>query len=77
MHRAEDATGNDVGAQLPRSPIHYIIIDCSPMSYLDAPAISTLSQVIEEYKTVDVTVFLSGCKGKQINTILQYGMNSW
>ena len=46
---------NNVEAQLspesvhpyikPTADISHIVIDCSPMSYLDAPGISTLAQV--------------------------------
>ena len=51
----------------PTSSISHVIVDCSSMSYVDAPGMSTLSQAIEEYANVGVTVLLAGCKGTSLS----------
>ncbi|XP_064607469.1 prestin-like [Liolophura sinensis] len=59
---AEISEDTTVHPTIPQAPISHIIIDCSSMAYLDTMGIQALSQVISEYKNVDVTVFLAQCK---------------
>ena len=62
-----DATPAPACLVKPTSSISHVIVDCSSMSYVDAPGMSTLSQAIEEYANVGVTVLLAGCKGTSLS----------
>ncbi|XP_050412379.1 prestin isoform X2 [Patella vulgata] len=42
--------------------VHSIIIDCSTMSYVDSVGVKVLGQIINEYKTIDIQVYLAQCK---------------
>ncbi|XP_055881917.1 prestin-like isoform X4 [Biomphalaria glabrata] len=42
--------------------IHYIIIDCSTMSYVDSMGVKVLQQVISEFRAFNITVYLAQCK---------------
>lgn len=42
--------------------LHHIIIDASGWSYIDLPGIEALAQVVEEYQTKNITVFIAGCQ---------------
>ncbi|XP_067927972.1 prestin-like isoform X2 [Watersipora subatra] len=46
----------------PKPGIHHIIIDCSMMSYVDSVGVNMLRSVYQEYKDVDIEVFLVNCK---------------
>jgi len=48
-------------AVLPRAPYHHIIIDCSPLNYIDTVGVKTLNQIIMDYKQINVKVFLAEC----------------
>ena len=54
---------DDVTTDVMTSDVSYVIIDCSPMSYVDSPGMSTLAQAVSEYATVNIKVLLAGCKG--------------
>ena len=72
QHQTEAGTGADdviITYVKPTAPISHVIIDCSNMSYIDAPGISTLSQAIDEYASVDVNVLLAGCKGTTVLSV--------
>ncbi|KAK7149708.1 hypothetical protein R3I94_009117 [Phoxinus phoxinus] len=43
------------------SPIHSIILDFTPVNFIDSVGAKTIKSVIKEYATVDVTVVLAGC----------------
>ncbi|KAK2149096.1 hypothetical protein LSH36_468g04017 [Paralvinella palmiformis] len=51
-----------VTLEKPTSSIKDIIIDCTTMAYIDFMGVRVLSEVITEYKKVDITVYLAGCK---------------
>ncbi|KAH9504995.1 hypothetical protein Btru_061361 [Bulinus truncatus] len=42
--------------------IHYIIIDCSTMSYVDSMGVKVLQQVVSEFRGFNITVYLAQCK---------------
>ncbi|XP_059150453.1 prestin-like isoform X2 [Physella acuta] len=42
--------------------IHYIIIDCATMSYVDSMGVKVLQQVISEFRAFNITVYLAQCK---------------
>jgi hypothetical protein len=48
----------------PMFDCHHLVIDCSIMGYMDCVGVNMLSQIIEEYKQADITVFLSNCNCK-------------
>ncbi|XP_074646669.1 prestin-like isoform X2 [Tubulanus polymorphus] len=53
--------------------VHHIILDCSTMGFMDAVGVKTLTQVIDEYRNVDVTIFLANCKGNVRETLHAMG----
>ncbi|XP_012935752.1 prestin isoform X2 [Aplysia californica] len=42
--------------------VHYIILDCSTMSYVDSVGVKVLQQVIAEFRAFNITVYLAQCK---------------
>ncbi|CAL1539051.1 unnamed protein product [Lymnaea stagnalis] len=42
--------------------VHYIVIDCSTMSYVDSMGVKVLQQVISELRAFNITVYLAQCK---------------
>lgn len=42
--------------------VHYIILDCSTISYVDSVGVKVLQQIITEYRAFNVTVYLAQCK---------------
>ncbi|XP_039524017.1 prestin isoform X3 [Pimephales promelas] len=43
------------------TPIHSIILDFTPVNFIDSVGAKTIKSVIKEYATVDVKVVLAGC----------------
>jgi anti-anti-sigma regulatory factor len=46
-----------------KPPYHHIIIDCSPLNYIDTFGAKILFQIISEYEEIKVKVFLADCNG--------------
>lgn len=42
-------------------PIHHIVLDCSPLNYIDTYGVRTLSQLISDYSLIGVQVYLAEC----------------
>ncbi len=40
---------------------HTVIIDCSPISYIDSSGVGTIEEVIKELKLIDINVVLASC----------------
>ncbi|CAM2098587.1 unnamed protein product [Caretta caretta] len=47
----------------PMTNVHYIILDFTPVNFVDSVGAKTLKSVIEEYKEVGVFVRIAGCSG--------------
>ncbi|XP_034019476.1 prestin [Thalassophryne amazonica] len=45
----------------PVSPVHSIILDWTPASFIDSVGAKAIKQVIKEYAAVDVRVLIAGC----------------
>uniref|UniRef100_A0A668AV56 Solute carrier family 26 member 5 n=1 Tax=Myripristis murdjan TaxID=586833 RepID=A0A668AV56_9TELE len=45
----------------PASPVHSIILDWTPVSFIDSVGAKAIKSVIKEYAAVDVQVFIAGC----------------
>lgn len=56
------------------STIHYIILDCQMISHIDLSGISMLSQVIKEYKSVEIEIFLTNCSSAFLDTLTSAGV---
>ena len=50
--------------RLPKPPIKFLIIDCTPINFIDTVGVKTLKQVITDYNEIGVRVFLAECNGK-------------
>ncbi|XP_052068355.1 sulfate transporter-like [Mytilus californianus] len=67
--------GNSMDSKkLVQSAIHYIIIDCQMISHIDLSGISMLSQVIKEYKSVEIEIFLTNCSSAFLDTLTSAGV---
>uniref|UniRef100_A0A8C5R0B1 Solute carrier family 26 member 5 n=1 Tax=Leptobrachium leishanense TaxID=445787 RepID=A0A8C5R0B1_9ANUR len=54
----------------PAINVHCIVLDFTPVNFVDSVGAQTLKSVIKEYKEIGVHVLLSGCSGKHsINSI--------
>ena len=49
---------------MPKPPIKFLIIDCTPINFIDTVGVKTLKQVITDYNEIGVRVFLAECNGK-------------
>lgn len=49
--------------------IHHVIIDCTPVNYIDSSGCSVLSQIVTEYSHVGIKVFLAGCPAGMLRTL--------
>ncbi|KAG8439951.1 hypothetical protein GDO86_005932 [Hymenochirus boettgeri] len=47
----------------PMINVHSVILDFTPVNFIDSVGAKTLKAIIKEYKEVGVTIFLSGCSG--------------
>ncbi|KAG7455842.1 hypothetical protein MATL_G00245290 [Megalops atlanticus] len=45
----------------PLSPVHSIILDFTPVNFIDSVGAKAIKSVIKEYAEIDVHVFLAGC----------------
>lgn len=63
--------GNDVNCTLVESEVdfHTIILDCSSVPFIDTTGISTLKELIKEYKELDVNVILACCNTTVIDLL--------
>ncbi|XP_069484171.1 prestin [Ambystoma mexicanum] len=47
----------------PGTSIHSIILDFTPVNFIDSVGVKTLKSVIKEYREVDIAVCIAGCSG--------------
>ncbi|KAJ1161846.1 hypothetical protein NDU88_002327 [Pleurodeles waltl] len=47
----------------PGTNIHSIILDFTPVNFIDSVGVKTLKSVIKEYREIDVAVYIAGCNG--------------
>ena len=50
--------------RLPKPPIRFLIIDCSPINFIDTVGVKTMKQLISDFNEIGVRVFLAECNGK-------------
>ncbi|RWS04327.1 solute carrier family 26 member 10-like protein [Dinothrombium tinctorium] len=50
-----------------QTPVHTVVIDCSPISYIDSSGVETLCEVIELFKELNVRCFLCSCPTSVLN----------
>ncbi|OCT87275.1 prestin [Xenopus laevis] len=43
--------------------VHYIILDFTPVNFVDSVGVKTLKSIIKDYKEIGVTILVSGCSG--------------
>ncbi|XP_051543829.1 prestin-like [Myxocyprinus asiaticus] len=51
------------------TPIHFIILDFTPVNFIDSVGAKTMKSVIKEFATVDVKVVLAGCSRSLISDL--------
>ncbi|KAM8972106.1 prestin [Pelodytes ibericus] len=49
--------------------VHSIILDFTPVNFIDSVGAKTLKSVIKEYKEIGVDIFLSGCNGLVVHDL--------
>lgn len=47
----------------PASNIHSVILDFTPVNFIDSVGVKSLKSIIKEYKEIGVDILLSGCNG--------------
>ncbi|CAN8210654.1 unnamed protein product [Coccothraustes coccothraustes] len=53
----------------PKSNIHSLILDFTPVNFVDSVGAKTLKSIIKEYKEVDVCVYIASCSGPVMNEL--------
>lgn len=49
--------------------VHYIVVDCQMISYIDLSGVSILYQIVKEYQSVGIKIFFAKCPQKFIDTL--------
>ncbi|KAH0630150.1 hypothetical protein JD844_012824 [Phrynosoma platyrhinos] len=57
---------------LEKPPFHSIILDFSPVNFVDTVCIKTLKNIFRDFQEIEVDVFLVGCNGKEAYN--EYGL---
>ncbi|XP_053261687.1 prestin isoform X2 [Podarcis raffonei] len=53
----------------PVTNIHTIILDCSPVNFVDSVGVKALNSIIREYEEIGVSVYISGCNGSVVENL--------
>nr|XP_028603177.1 prestin isoform X1 [Podarcis muralis]XP_028603179.1 prestin isoform X1 [Podarcis muralis]XP_028603180.1 prestin isoform X1 [Podarcis muralis] len=53
----------------PVTNIHTIILDCSPVNFVDSVGVKALNSIIKEYEEIGVSVYISGCNGSVVENL--------
>ncbi|XP_062437788.1 prestin isoform X1 [Rhea pennata] len=53
----------------PKTNVHSLILDFTPVNFLDSVGAKTLKSIIKEYKEVGVCVYIAGCNGPVMNEL--------
>ncbi|CAG5135995.1 unnamed protein product [Candidula unifasciata] len=54
--------------------IHHVIIDCSPINYIDASGTNVLTHIFSEYSHVSIKLYLAGCSAAIRSTMRKAGV---
>lgn len=58
---------DDSKLQMPETPFKCLIIDCSPINFVDTVGVKTLKQIINDFNDIGIKVYLAECNGKLKN----------
>ena len=47
---------------VPQAPYRYVILDCSTWSFIDSMGVKALSNIIKDYRDIEVDIYLAFCK---------------
>uniref|UniRef100_A0A8C4J7T4 Solute carrier family 26 member 5 n=1 Tax=Dromaius novaehollandiae TaxID=8790 RepID=A0A8C4J7T4_DRONO len=53
----------------PKTNVHSLILDFTPVNFVDSVGAKTLKSIIKEYKEVGVCVYIAGCSGPVMNEL--------
>ncbi|XP_033017735.1 prestin isoform X2 [Lacerta agilis] len=53
----------------PVTNIHTIILDCSPVNFVDSVGVKALNSIIKEYEEIGISVYISGCNGSVVENL--------
>uniref|UniRef100_A0A8B9PHI9 Solute carrier family 26 member 5 n=1 Tax=Apteryx owenii TaxID=8824 RepID=A0A8B9PHI9_APTOW len=53
----------------PKTNVHSLILDFTPVNFVDSVGAKTLKSIIKEYKEVGVCVYIAGCNGPVMNEL--------
>ncbi|RNA14745.1 solute carrier family 26 member 6-like [Brachionus plicatilis] len=51
----------DENSEIPVPDFNFLIIDCSPINFIDSVGVKTINQLVSDYNEIGVTVFLADC----------------
>ncbi|CAG5135996.1 unnamed protein product [Candidula unifasciata] len=54
--------------------IHHVIVDCSPINYIDASGTNVLTHIFSEYSHVSIKLYLAGCSAVIRSTMRKAGV---
>ncbi|BFZ04868.1 hypothetical protein BsWGS_07907 [Bradybaena similaris] len=54
--------------------VHHVIVDCSPINYIDATGTNVLTHIFSEYNHVSIKLYLAGCSAGIRNTMRLAGV---
>ncbi|XP_061496438.1 prestin isoform X2 [Rhineura floridana] len=53
----------------PMTHIHSIILDFSPMNFVDSVGVKALKSIIKEYEEIGISLFITGCNGSVVENL--------
>ncbi|XP_054845112.1 prestin [Eublepharis macularius] len=51
--------------------VHSIILDLSPVNFVDSVGVKTLKSIIKEYEDIGISVYLAGCNGSVMDNLVR------
>ncbi|XP_007943268.1 pendrin [Orycteropus afer afer] len=62
-----------VKVNVPKVPIHSLVLDCGAVSFLDIVGVKSLRMIVKEFQRIDVTVYFSSLQDHVIQKLEQCG----
>ncbi|RNA14710.1 solute carrier family 26 member 6-like [Brachionus plicatilis] len=66
---SEDENEFDENSEIPMPNFNFLIIDCSPINFIDSVGVKTIKQLIMDYNEIGVNIFLADCNDAFIDRL--------
>lgn len=65
-----------VKVNVPKVPIHSLVLDCGAISFLDVVGVRSLRMIVKEFQRIDVKVYFASLQGKVYMFISDFLLSS-